>query len=346
MELERVGQWRFVGQQLPAPANHILGGHISAQALLAASRTAAGREPHSVHTYFLRPGDSRQPVDFEVVDLQEGRTFSARRVTARQDDKILMEAMSSFKVVNSAAAQVVYQPIMPEAPSPESLPWVAPHLAEADEGSRGRWASLRWFERRTIETETVPPARVPMWWRPDGRVPDDPVLTASLVAYMSAVTLTEPAFAARGGVGASAQRDHSVWFHGRAVLSDWLFYDRSSPSVPARWRWRVGQCQPHRRTGMHGEARDVLPSADSMKSCHGAGSSCGACGLSGCSAQPDDVALHTADTFGGLGDRECGVEEDLQLFGSEGRFHIPGGLVPSGVTEAGKQFVAHGVLTK
>ncbi|WP_459988687.1 acyl-CoA thioesterase domain-containing protein, partial [Mycobacterium avium] len=65
LELERVGQWRFVGQQLPAPANHILGGHISAQALLAASRTAAGREPHSVHTYFLRPGDSRQPVDFE-----------------------------------------------------------------------------------------------------------------------------------------------------------------------------------------------------------------------------------------------------------------------------------------
>lgn len=56
LELERVGQWRFVGQQLPAPANHILGGHISAQALLAASRTAAGREPHSVHTYFLRPG--------------------------------------------------------------------------------------------------------------------------------------------------------------------------------------------------------------------------------------------------------------------------------------------------
>nr|WP_231110354.1 acyl-CoA thioesterase domain-containing protein [Mycobacterium avium] len=97
-------------------------------------------------------------------------------------------------------------------------------------GTLPRWASLRWFERRTIETETVPPARAPMWWRPDGRVPDDPVLTASLVAYMSAVTLTEPAFAARGGVGASAQRDHSVWFHGRAVLSDWLFYDRSSPS--------------------------------------------------------------------------------------------------------------------
>src|SRR6185312_6799039 len=101
LELERVDQWLFVGQQLPAPANHILGGHISAQALLAASHTAPGRAPHSVHTYFLRSGDSRRPVDFEVVDLQEGRTFSARRVTARQDGTILMEAMSSFKVADS-----------------------------------------------------------------------------------------------------------------------------------------------------------------------------------------------------------------------------------------------------
>lgn len=230
LELERVDQWLFVGQQLPAPANHILGGHISAQALLAASHTAPGRAPHSVHTYFLRPGDSRRPVDFEVVDLQEGRTFSARRVTARQDGKILMEAMSSFKVTDSANAQVVYQPPMPAAAAPESLPRVAPHLAESDESARGRWASLRWFERRIIDTEVAPPARAPMWWRPDGHVPDDPVLTASLVAYLSAVTLTEPAYAARGGVGASAQRDHSVWFHGPAALSDWLLYDRSSPS--------------------------------------------------------------------------------------------------------------------
>lgn len=230
MSLAQVDQWLFVGQQLPAPANHILGGHISAQALLAASRTAPGRTPHSVHTYFLRPGDSRLPVDFEVVNLQEGRTFSARRVTARQDGSILMEAMSSFKIANPAAAEVVYQPRMPQAPEPETLPWVAPHLAESDEDTRGRWASLRWFERRIIDNESTAPARSPMWWRPDGDVPDDAVLTASLVAYLSAVTLTEPAFVARGGVGESAQRDHSVWFHAPAILSDWILYERLSPS--------------------------------------------------------------------------------------------------------------------
>ncbi|MGD9619279.1 MAG: acyl-CoA thioesterase [Mycolicibacterium sp.] len=230
MQLRRSGPARFVGRQLPAPANHILGGHISAQALLAASATTPGRPPHSVHTYFLRPGDARLPVEFEVAELQEGRRFSARRVTARQDGKILLEAMSSFKSRDGGAMAFGYQPAFPEVPQPESLPPVPPHVAESDEASPGQWASLRWFERRVVDLEQSPPARSVIWWRPDGDIPDDATLAASLVAYLSAVTLTEPAYAARGRVVASAQRDHSVWFHGPAVLADWLLYEQSSSS--------------------------------------------------------------------------------------------------------------------
>ncbi|MGB0969953.1 MAG: acyl-CoA thioesterase [Mycobacterium sp.] len=230
LQLQRLNPRLFVGQQLPAPANHILGGHISAQALMAASQTAPGRAPHSVHTYFLRPGDSRLPVEFDVTDLQEGRTFSARRVAARQDGQILLEAMSSFKAPGTGPAPIGYQPSMPAVPQPESLPWVAPHYAESEEVSAGQWASLRWFERRVVDSEKSPPARSRIWWRPDGDVLEDPVLTATLVAYLSAVTLTEPTHAARGRVDASAQRDHSVWFHSPAVLSDWLLYEQSSPS--------------------------------------------------------------------------------------------------------------------
>jgi len=230
LQLTRVNAAFFVGSQLPAPANHILGGHISAQALMAASQTAPGRTPHSVHTYFLRPGDARHPVDFEVVELQEGRTFSARRVTARQDGQVLLEAMSSFKTVDTTPGGIAYQPPMPQVPEPESLPYVPPHFAESDDVTPGQWSSLRWFQRRIVDAGTAPPARSRIWWRPDGAVSDDPVLTASLVAYLSAVTLTEPAYAARENVGASAQRDHSVWFHGPADLSDWLLYDQSSPS--------------------------------------------------------------------------------------------------------------------
>lgn len=229
MQLERVNAVFFVGRQLPAPGNHILGGHLGAQALMAASHTAEGRTPHSVHTYFLRPGDSGRPVDFEVTELQQGRTFSARRVTARQDGVVLLESMSSFKAP-VGRADIEYQPPMPAAPDPDKLPYVAPHFAESEDVGQGRWASLRWFERRIVEAERIPPARTRTWWRPDGAVPDDPTLHACLVAYLSAVTLTEPAFAARPVVGESAQRDHSVWFHGPADLNDWLLYDQSSPS--------------------------------------------------------------------------------------------------------------------
>lgn len=228
LQLERVSATLFTGVQLAAPANHILGGHISAQALMAASLTAPGRAPHSVHTYFLRPGDSRRPVEFEVAELQEGRTFSARRVTARQDEQILLEAMSSFKIADSGTGG--YQPLIPQVPEPESLPWVAPHFAESKEASEGLWASLRWFQRRIVDADQTPPARSRIWWRPDGDVPGDPALTASLVAYLSAVTLTEPAYAARGKLSVSAQRDHSVWFHAPTDLSDWLLYEQSSPS--------------------------------------------------------------------------------------------------------------------
>ena len=230
LKLERSSPIVFVGRQLPAPANHILGGHISAQALMAASLTAPGRAPHSMHTYFLRPGDSRLPVVFDVAELQEGRTFSARRVTARQDSQILLEAMSSFKVSGSGSPRLKYQPSIPSVPQPESLAWASPHFAESDKAAPGQWASLLWFERRIVSAEKSPPARSRIWWRPAGDIPDDPVLTATLVAYLSAVTLTEPTFAARGRVGESAQRDHSVWFHAPALLSDWLLYEQSSPS--------------------------------------------------------------------------------------------------------------------
>lgn len=165
-----------------------------------------------MHTYFLRPGDSRHPVTFEVVDLQEDWTFSAHRVTARQGDEILLEAMSSFKAATPSTGEVTYQPPFPEVPQPESLPRVPPHFAESE------------------GVMTTPPTQSRLWWRPDGAVPDDPVLTASLVAYLSAVTLTEPAYAVRGGVAVSAQRNHSVWFHAAADLSDWLLYAQSSPS--------------------------------------------------------------------------------------------------------------------
>lgn len=230
LRLERVNAVFFVGEQLPAPDNHILGGHIAAQALMAAGLTAPGRPPHSMHTYFLRPGDAGRPVDFEVTELQEGRTFSARRVTARQDGRTLMEAMASFSL---SAEDIEYQPPMPAVPEPETLARVAPHFAEADRTGAGQWASLRWYERRIVDAADLPPARSRIWWRPDGQTPDDALNTACLVTYLSAVTLTEPAHAARPHFAPSLLRDHALWFHRPARPADWLLFDQSAPSSVA-----------------------------------------------------------------------------------------------------------------
>jgi acyl-CoA thioesterase II len=221
LNLEQVNAEFFVGQQFDGPAHHILGAHIAAQALMAGARTAGGRAPHSMHIYFLRPGDSRQPVDFEVTPLQDGRTFAARRVTGRQYGAVLMEAITSF---SSAVDELQYQPPMPDVPAPETLPSVPP---------QGTWASLDWFERANVPTaEGVAESRI--WLRPIGNIPDDPIVASCLTAYLSAATLIEPTLLPRWKTPEpppiSAMRDHSVWFHRAPALSDWLLCDTSSPS--------------------------------------------------------------------------------------------------------------------
>ena len=169
---------------------------------MAAGHTAPGRPPHSVHTYFLRPGDARRPVDFEVVELQEGRTFSARRVTARQDGTGAAGGDVVVQAAGRPSSRFEYQPPMPAVPEPESLPYVRTAfrgIRGSDAGPVVQPALVRAADRR--RRPDLPPARSRIWWRPDGEVPDDPMLHACLVAYLSAVTLTEPAFAARPAVG-------------------------------------------------------------------------------------------------------------------------------------------------
>lgn len=235
LELDRVNQSFFVGTQLDGPAHHILGGHIAAQALTAAAHTVAGDRPaRGMQAHFLRSGDARRPVDFEVVALHDGGTFSTRRATARQSGAILAEATVSFG--KTADDDPTYQPAMPVVPEPETVDSVPRH---------GVWSSLEWFERRNVDDG----AR--LWWRPDGTVPDDPILATALVAYLSAVTLVEAALAARRGATAhtlSPMLDHSVWFHGIPDLSDWLLYEQVSGSGAHRRALTCGQMFDRRGT--------------------------------------------------------------------------------------------------
>jgi acyl-CoA thioesterase-2 len=239
LDLQQVNAEFFVGNQLDEIAHHISGGHIAAQALMAASRTVTDRLPHSMHMYFLRAGDARRPVDFEVTALHDGGTFSARRVTARQFGTVLLEGVASF---SKSVESTVYQQLSPEIPDPESVPSFAEqHRVYA--GERGGWwvreqpIEYRYLDpsaRLAADSTEAPPAGIRMWWRPNGIAPTDPVIASCLATFVAGRTLLESAMIARRttplGPGFSALLDLAMWFHHPPDLSDWLLYEQHSPS--------------------------------------------------------------------------------------------------------------------
>jgi acyl-CoA thioesterase II len=239
LDLEQVNAEFFVGNQLDEIAHHISGGHIAAQALMAASRTVTDRLPHSMHMYFLRAGDARQPVDFEVTTLHDGGTFSARRVTARQFGSVLLEGVASF---SKSVDSVVYQQLPPDLPDPESVPSFADQHSDYADELGGWWVreqpiDYRYVDpsaRLTFDMPESPPADIRMWWRPNGTAPADPVVADCLAAFVAGRTLLESAMIARRttplGPGFSALMDLAMWFHHAPDLSDWLLYEQHSPS--------------------------------------------------------------------------------------------------------------------
>ncbi len=154
--LDQVNAEFFVGTQIDEIDHHIVGGHIAAQALMAASRTASERSPHSMHVSFLRRGDARHPVDFEVTALHDGGTFSARRVTARQFGSALLEGIASFSDPFKNQESHVYQQQMPDLPEPESFPTMAEQLSEYADERAGWWVRQQPLEMRYVD----PPARL------------------------------------------------------------------------------------------------------------------------------------------------------------------------------------------
>jgi acyl-CoA thioesterase-2 len=236
-DLVPLGGDAFRGTQPDPPNHHIVGSQIAAQALLAASRTTPQRPPHSLHVYFLRRGDARRPVDFEVTRLHDGGTFSARRVTASQDGRLLAEVMASFTTGVDGAD---YQGVMPDVPPPQSLEPIERQLAPYADEFGGWWISERPFDVRYVDpppriaadSGEPPSATSRIWLRPRGAVPLDPVINTCLLTYLSGLTLLEPTLGPMGksATDVSALLDHSVWFHRPADFSDWLLYEQHSPT--------------------------------------------------------------------------------------------------------------------
>lgn len=237
LDLDRTGDDTFVATQMDNDHHHIIGGHIAAQALMAASRTTADRLPHSMHTYLLRAGDARFPVEMEVTNLHDGGALSTRRVIGRQGGEVLLEALVSLSIPMDS---VDYQQPLPEVPAPETLPDVEDVLRAFGDELDGFWVNPQWIRRRYIDAPprlacdlATPPERTRMWWRPVESVTDDPVINSCLLTYISGTNMLETTVTMRRTTqirAFSALIDHAVWFHRPADLSDWVLADQVSPS--------------------------------------------------------------------------------------------------------------------
>lgn len=243
--LECLEQDLFRGRCIAGNPLRAFGGQVAAQALTAAGRTVGpGRSVHSLHGYFLRAGDPDVPIDYQVERLQDGGSYSSRRVTAIQGGKVIFTLSASFKRPEATGDR---QLSMPPAPPPEELtdPYAGRHTApSAGPGSvRGlRVISLRFVPQP--EADGKPEAggltRQLVWFKATEPLPDDPLLHVCALAYCSDMTLArtaaldrEPPWPVREGPSQifMASLDHAMWFHRPFRVDEWLLFAQRSPSA-------------------------------------------------------------------------------------------------------------------
>jgi len=244
----------FVGRSQPQPHGRVFGGQVLAQSIIAAGRTVEAvegspRHIHSLHGYFLRPGDSSHPIRFAVERLRDGHSFSARRVHAIQYGKPILSMITSFQ---TEAEGLDHQDPMPASPDPETLPTVADELAHIDHPAAQFWSGRRAIDLRHVEGAIyVKPGRQraprqSVWLKALGRMPDDPLLHAAVLAYCSDYSLLEPVLRRHGIAWADprlrpASLDHAMWFHRPARADEWTLYTQDSPSASGGRGLATGQ---------------------------------------------------------------------------------------------------------
>jgi acyl-CoA thioesterase-2 len=234
----------FVGQSQPQPWGRVFGGQVLAQSLTAAQRTVdpselGVRPVHSMHAYFLRAGDSGEPITFGVERLRDGRSFSARRVHALQFGRPILSMIASFQAPSTG---LEHQLPMPDVPAPEELPTIPERYGHLDSAPAKYWMRQRPMDLRHVDEPIFltgaadRTAHQAVWMRAVGPLPDDAALHAAVLAYASDYTLLEPVLRAHGrgwsdpGLKA-ASLDHAMWWHRPARADDWLLYVQDSPSA-------------------------------------------------------------------------------------------------------------------
>ena len=242
LDLERLEHNLYRGRSPQVEWQRVFGGQTIAQALVAAQRTVEpDRFVHSLHGYFMRPGDIRVPIIYEVDRIRDGGSFTTRRVLAIQHGQAIFSLEASFQVDEKG---LEHQFALPDdVPPPEGLQTQRQLLERAErvpEAVRRFWARERPLELRPVnlqhyESRDKLPPRQNVWIRLAGPVPDDRALQSVLLAYLSDMTLLDTSTFAHGrGLFdpdiQAASLDHSMWFHRPHALDGWLLYAQDSPS--------------------------------------------------------------------------------------------------------------------
>ena len=243
LSLETVGDDVFLGQSQDLGWGRVYGGQVLGQALSAAEHTVeSNRLVHSLHAYFLRPGDPGQPIEYLVERTREGRSFTTRRIRAEQGGRPIFFMAASFQIHE---AGLEHQVAMPEVPDPDGLvsstDLILQH-ADRLPAAVVDWARMDFpIELRPVEIgdpmNPVPSKPVQhVWMRAESELPDGPALHRYLLAYASDLVLLDTALLPHGtnywqGGLQMASLDHAMWFHRDLRMDDWLLYAMDSPSA-------------------------------------------------------------------------------------------------------------------
>lgn len=241
LDVPKLGDGHYFGPQKPGGVGRIFGGQIIAQALVAATHTVApDRVVHSLHAYFLRPGDEDFPVEYWVESDFDGRSFCNRRVVAKQGSKTILNFAASFQRPEDGMS---HQDPMPQVPPPEGLTNEATlmrdYLDMIPEESRSRFMRPRPIEWRPISKRAwmslePSPAVQQGWFRVAKPIGDDPLLHRAVLAYITDQQLLGTCTLPHGlnwlrGELISSSLDHAVWFHDDFRVDEWMLFDTSSP---------------------------------------------------------------------------------------------------------------------
>jgi acyl-CoA thioesterase-2 len=255
LDLEVIEVNIFRGESPPVKQQRVFGGQVAGQALVAAARTVGDDAGvHSLHAYFLRPGDPTTPILYEVDRIRDGRSFVTRRVVAIQHGKAIFNLAASFHRAEDGLDHEA--PIPEDTPAPESLPtfreqW-APFAAELGEWyDRPRPIDIRNVDWTPTDRKAPLPPYQRVWLKATGVLPDDPILHTCVLTYASDMTLLNTALLPHGGDYDEAHLmmaslDHAMWFHRPFRADQWLLYSQDTPSA----------------SGARGLARGLVHTAD------------------------------------------------------------------------------------